>query len=61
MGWFGRKAKMPVEDVGVALYWSAIEELTRSLAHRGYDLVALDREMSTQVAPHESQRQRNRY
>lgn len=38
MGWFGRKPKVPVEDVGVALYWSAMEELTPMLAARGYDI-----------------------
>jgi hypothetical protein len=38
MGWFGRKPKVPVEDVGVALFWSAMEELTPMLAARGFDI-----------------------
>jgi hypothetical protein len=38
MGWFGRKPKVAVEDVGVALFWSAMEELTLMLAARGFDI-----------------------
>lgn len=38
MGWFGRKPKIPVDDVGTALFWQAMEALTPMLAARGYDI-----------------------
>jgi hypothetical protein len=38
VGWFGRKPKIAVEDVGTALFWQATEALTPMLAARGYDI-----------------------